>query len=135
MKNLTLCQPSWILYDHLFQTCFLKMNVIQSIEILYAYRFSHTGDTQESFRRYCLNEKKKIIRVHILLRGMNIEVCKKLITFLNRLSLVQFPTDFQSQQISDQFIKRQIQQYQTHGNSFVRSAKVERLKKGVSATF
>ena len=60
VKNLTLRQPSWILYDHLFQTCFLKMNVIQSIEILYAYRFSHTGDTQESFRRYCLNEKKKL---------------------------------------------------------------------------
>ena len=111
------------------------MNVIQSIEILYAYRFSHTGGTLESFRRYCLNKKKKkIIRVHILLRGMNIEVYKKLITFLNRLSLVHFPTDFQSQQISDEFIKRQIQQYQTHGNSFVRSAKVDRLKKGVSAS-
>ena len=51
--------------------------------------------------------------------------------FLNRLLLVLFSTDFQSRQISDEFIKRQIQKCQIHGNSFVWSAMVDQLKKGV----
>ena len=58
-----------------------------------------------------------------------------LTAFLNHLLLVPFPTDFQSQQISNDFIKRQIQQYQIHGNSFAWSAMVDRLKKGVWAMF